>query len=254
MQGGAFIVDSPLAPQTGYTAQSLLQHAQVDAVFVVRYRLSALGGHNPFPAALQDVLTSYLYLVRTLGLDPSTITVSGDSAGGNLALGLLRYIEEFGAQLQIPKPGHVFLVSPWVNPCSCFPDASGRGAEPLEQQPKYRTDYLPASMLRYGATVYRPAGLGVEWARKSAYVTPLGHPFETTVPIFVNVGTAEVLEPDITAWATEMKVVNGDDSVEMYYEEGAPHDTILAGGALLFQDSVAKMLKSLGKFIKKNAT
>ncbi|MGP9723891.1 alpha/beta hydrolase [Corynebacterium sp. AOP40-9SA-29] len=60
--------------------------AAADAVVVsVDYRLAP---ENPFPAAVQDVLgvvTSLLEGTSGLAVDPTRITVAGDSAGGNLA-------------------------------------------------------------------------------------------------------------------------------------------------------------------------
>lgn len=69
-------------------------------VLHVSYRLA--GAQSPFPAAVQDVLSCYSY-VLDLGVPLENITVVGDSAGGNLAIALLRYLET--AQTQIPCPG-----------------------------------------------------------------------------------------------------------------------------------------------------
>ncbi|KAG6378164.1 Alpha/Beta hydrolase protein [Boletus reticuloceps] len=63
----------------------------------LEYRLSAtvpLPDQNPFPAALLDALAGYNYLVDVMGYSPSNIVLVGDSAGGNLALALTRYLVE----------------------------------------------------------------------------------------------------------------------------------------------------------------
>lgn len=243
------MLDLALASPTGFLAKVILENAKVDAVFAVRYRLSAYGSKNPFPAALQDVLTSYLYLVRTLRIDPAGITVSGDSAGGNLVIGLVRYLEEHGEALQIPKPGRAFLVAPWVAPAHSFQPLDD--AAHLDSHPRAQTDFLPASFLQFGARVYAPLG-DVESATKNPYVTPLGHPFRTTVPILVSVGSVEILEADVTAWVKEMRAHGAsEDALELYYEQGAPHDTLLCGGSLGFDGSAVKVASRLGEFIDK---
>lgn len=246
-KGGAFVLDLPLASPTGFLAKVMLENANVDAVFAVRYRLSAYGSKNPFPAALQDVLTSYLYLVRTLRLDPASITVSGDSAGGNLVIGLLRYLEAYGEKLGLAKPGRAFLVAPWVAPGGSFERLD---AAELDAHPRSQSDYLPASFLRFGATVYAPHG--VDAAMRDPYMTPLGHPFRTTVPVLVSVGSLEILESSVVAWVKEMRAYGAsEEAMELYIEEGAPHDTLLCGGSIGFDGSAVKVASKLGDFIDK---
>jgi hypothetical protein len=58
------------------------------------------------------------------------------------------------------------------------------------------------------------------------YITQLGHPFPTPVPLVVNVGTLEPFFERITRWAVEMRGVDGN-VVELYNEEDAVHDTYL---------------------------
>jgi acetyl esterase/lipase len=96
----------------------------VTRCFSVEYRLSSSAPwdpKNPFPAALIDALSGYCYLVNDLGFSPSNIILDGDSAGGNLALALMRYLVENrdvpladGSKLPAP-PGSMILLSPWVD-------------------------------------------------------------------------------------------------------------------------------------------
>ncbi|KAF8135694.1 Alpha/Beta hydrolase protein [Boletus edulis] len=87
----------------------------------LEYRLSAtvpLPDQNPFPAALLDALAGYNYLVDVMGYSPSNVVVVGDSAGGNLALALTRYLVENRntSQVSLPAPpGHLILLSPWTD-------------------------------------------------------------------------------------------------------------------------------------------
>ncbi|KAG2141280.1 Alpha/Beta hydrolase protein [Suillus clintonianus] len=70
------------------------------------YRLATVA-ENLFPAGLQDVFSAYHHLILK-GFDAENITITGDSAGGNLAL-VLTYII---SQSNLPMPGHVALFSP----------------------------------------------------------------------------------------------------------------------------------------------
>jgi len=57
-------------------------------VFVINYRLAT---RAPFPAALEDAAAAYAWVVRHAALhggDPRDVTLAGESAGANLALGL----------------------------------------------------------------------------------------------------------------------------------------------------------------------
>src|SRR3546814_5884345 len=66
---------------------------ELDAVgFVPDYRLAPF---NRFPAALDDCERAYK-AVLDLGFAPSRIVLAGESAGGNLVLGLLQQIRKRG--------------------------------------------------------------------------------------------------------------------------------------------------------------
>ena len=111
--GGAYVIGDGRDHDTGFLAKTILKHARVTHVFTPQYRLSSnLGGR--FPAALQDALTSYSHLIHILRIPPNRITISGDSAGANLALALLRYLSEYGQELNLPWPACIWLWSPWV--------------------------------------------------------------------------------------------------------------------------------------------
>lgn len=87
----------------------------------VEYRLSSgapLQPSNPFPAALLDAIAAYHYLIHTVGFSPSDIIVEGDSAGGNLAIALTRYLVEKQIELAeegLKPPGALLLLSPWAD-------------------------------------------------------------------------------------------------------------------------------------------
>jgi acetyl esterase/lipase len=99
--GGAFVL--PLATnEVGESVSKLMteQFGGASTCFV-QYRLSKDSGTR-FPAALQDFITAYSYVLK-LGVDPKRIILSGDSAGGHLVLAGLRYLEK--SQSLLPLPG-----------------------------------------------------------------------------------------------------------------------------------------------------
>ena len=74
-------------------------------VFCPAYRLAP---ENPFPAALEDVLTAYRYLLQS---GVRQVAVVGESAGGGLIFSLIQRLK----QLELPLPYAVWAISPWVD-------------------------------------------------------------------------------------------------------------------------------------------
>ncbi|KAF8624842.1 hypothetical protein AX15_005723 [Amanita polypyramis BW_CC] len=107
---------------TANISRELLKHAdQVHRTFSIEYRLSSTTPFhvaNPFSAALIDALAGYDYLVNAVRFSPIDIIVVGDSAGGNLAHALTRYLVENQkfSTVGIPAPpAGLVLVSPWCD-------------------------------------------------------------------------------------------------------------------------------------------
>lgn len=141
--GGAFIQGDGRTAQCGSIAKKFLDTGAADAVFSLQYRLSGYGNANPFPAALQDALTGYVFLLNILQIPSSQITFAGDSAGGNLVAALLRYLHEYGPAINTPTAKCAVLLSPWVEPFYYDP----RG------NPHRKTDFTPGS---FGG-IYHPS-------------------------------------------------------------------------------------------------
>ena len=76
-------------------------------VFAPVYRLAP---EHPFPAALEDALESYRYLLSK-GYAPEHIVLCGESAGGGLCCGLCIRLRELG----LPQPGSFVAISPWTD-------------------------------------------------------------------------------------------------------------------------------------------
>lgn len=76
-------------------------------VFCPAYRLAP---EHPFPAALEDALTAYRYLLDK-GYTPRQISLCGESAGGGLCYSLCLKLREEG----LPLPGGIIAISPWTD-------------------------------------------------------------------------------------------------------------------------------------------
>ncbi|KAI0115682.1 alpha/beta hydrolase fold-3 domain-containing protein [Nemania sp. FL0031] len=236
--GGAFVEGDGRSLSCGPLAKRLLEKGGADAVFSVQYRLASYGSVNPFPAALQDAVSSYLFLLNDLHVPASQIVVGGDSAGGNLTLAFLRYLHEFGDKIGVPNPKCALLLSPWVAPFKYDMTGILQG----------KTDFLPSSFPRWGAIAY---GGGREGAAEDPYITPLGNPFPTKVPMFASAASAEFLYEDIKKWAAETQGVSGN-VVELHHEMDAVHDTFLCAELFGFEDSAWEVAAKVGEFVRKH--
>ena len=106
-------------------------------VLSFEYRLAP---EHPYPAAVEDALKAWDYLMY-LGYGARDIVVAGDSAGGNLALVLAHRLKAAGRRL----PGALILMSPWTDMT-----ASGRSyQERAELDPSLTQDYIQAVRAAY---------------------------------------------------------------------------------------------------------
>lgn len=75
--------------------------------FCIGYRLAP---ENPFPAALDDAVEGYRYLLA-MGYPPEKIVLAGESAGGGLIYCLCLKARELG----LPMPAGLIAISPWTD-------------------------------------------------------------------------------------------------------------------------------------------
>ncbi len=102
LHGGAFFL--PAAPGAHLAMVATLCRELGCDAFLPDYRLSPI---NPFPAALNDCEEAYKLLLDQ-GYSGTEIILGGDSAGGNLLLGLLQRIRK----QSLPMPACAIPVSP----------------------------------------------------------------------------------------------------------------------------------------------
>jgi acetyl esterase/lipase len=242
IHGGAFVIGDGRSQDSGPFSKRLLKHAGATHIICPQYRLSTLPKSktsNPFPAGLQDSLTSYLYLINDLKISPKDIILSGDSAGANLAIALLRYISDYGSDLDIPHPSACLLWSPWIDP-------SDTSCSFVHDNANYATDYLSPAFTLWGANAY--AGLPGLSTLKQPYINNKLKMFKTEVPLWVHAGDAEILYPDDKEWAEKMK--NHGNDVTFVSEKGVPHDIMAVGHMMGFEKEAVNSTKQAGEWLR----
>jgi epsilon-lactone hydrolase len=104
LHGGAYTFCSP-ATHRGLAGRiALASHTQV---LVIAYRLAP---EHPFPAALEDSLAAWQYLLDQ-GISPKNLVIAGDSAGGGLTMATALSLRNKKGKL----PAALVLLSPWVD-------------------------------------------------------------------------------------------------------------------------------------------
>jgi len=100
----------------GYVSGSCSDHRGPVAKFVEGSGIGALlfeyrlAPEHPFPAAIEDSLTAYHWLLDQ-GVAPAHIVFAGDSAGGGLGLATLLALRDQG----LPLPAAAVALSPWTD-------------------------------------------------------------------------------------------------------------------------------------------
>jgi epsilon-lactone hydrolase len=104
LHGGGYVIGSldshrHLAAEAGRAARA--------RTLAVDYRLAP---EHPFPAAVDDAVAGYRFLLAS-GLQPGSITIAGDSAGGGLVVAAMLAIRDAG----LVQPACGWAISPWVD-------------------------------------------------------------------------------------------------------------------------------------------
>ncbi|KAJ8077342.1 hypothetical protein PM082_001772 [Marasmius tenuissimus] len=258
LHGGAYIrLSAHPSDVTAGIARGLLEHCDnVQRVFSPEYRLSSTKPWevaNPFPAALLDALAAYQYLVEEVGFAPSDIIVEGDSAGGNLAQALTRYLVEYQDSIQpLAPPSALVLLSPWA-------DITHTHCGPASTLAKHRdSDYLdisadPAHSSSYAShALTGPHGLG--FADKSPYLSPASLSlkdedvsFAGFPRTFLVVGGAEVLYDQDYTLKERMVRSMGEENVRWYEAKDGIHDYVALA---IHEPERTDTLKAIAKWIK----
>ncbi|WMX17500.1 MULTISPECIES: alpha/beta hydrolase [unclassified Aureispira] len=193
----------------GYTSGSIKSHAGLIGKIAsetgiphiaINYRLAP---EHTYPAALNDAIKAYLWLIEKEHFNPKDIILMGDSAGGGLTLSTLLKIKKMGLE----NPLAAVVISPWT-------DLTVSGDSALSNPEK--DPILDVAKAR-------------EWGQWYAGNTPLEHPFVSPLfgdlsdlpPILIQVGTEEILLSDAVRFAAFAAMKDSD--VTLMIEDGMSH-------------------------------
>jgi epsilon-lactone hydrolase len=158
----------------------------------VDYRLAP---EHPFPAALEDCLTVYRWLLKN-GTMPENIVIAGDSAGGNLTLTTLLSLRDTGD----PLPAAAVCLSPMT-------DLKGMGESFRRKNDPALTDTFALSMARHYARDHDPC---------SPLLSPHYGDLHGLPPLLIQVGEDEILLSDAMRLADNARSAGVDVSLVVW--------------------------------------
>ncbi|KAH8431502.1 alpha/beta hydrolase [Aspergillus melleus] len=232
--GGAYMLGNAREDTCGFSARSLSQNFDDALVLCLDYRL-ANTPNGRFPAAIQDAVTAYRYLNQDLGIDRSRIILSGDSAGGNLVLALLRYLADHPGLLPLPRAA--LLWSAWVN----LSDLNH-----INQSANKTIDCLKVKLLEWAVDKLTDNGNIVPSSHH--YLCFAQSPFHVAVPLWVMVGTAESFYESNVQFVEDMRAI--ENVVHLYELPDAPHDAFIARRMYGMQREVEEASMNAWEFIQ----
>jgi phosphinothricin tripeptide acetyl hydrolase len=193
LHGGGYVIGSPRSHR--HLAAAIARSAGA-ASLLLDYRRAP---EDPFPAAVDDAVAAYRWLLDR-DVAPARIVIAGDSAGGGLTVATLLALRDQGVRL----PAGGVCISPWV-------DLTGSGAS-------YATKAASDPIVRReGIDQMARAYLG-DLDPKTPLASPLFADLAGLPPLFVQVGSEEVLLDDAVALADRARAAGVDVTLEVWPE------------------------------------
>lgn len=162
-------------------------------VLQVDYRL---GPEHPHPAAVDDAVAAYRWLLAQ-DVAAGHIVIAGDSAGGGLTAATLLALRDAGDSL----PAAGVMISPWLD-LTCTSESFANKVD--------EDCMLTQRNLKMWAQMY--AGD----ATRAPLASPLFGDLAGLPPLFIQVGTAELLLDDSTRFAERATDAGVDVTLEVW--------------------------------------
>jgi acetyl esterase/lipase len=189
LHGGGFVFG--LTPPHLQMGAHLAQKMGV-RVLMVDYRTAP---DHPFPAALDDCVTAYLWLLNQ-GTLARNIVVAGDSAGGNLTITMSMKLRDTGN----PLPAAAACLSP---------------ATDLTPRDNLRKGFKDPLLSPKASNFYTQSYVGDNDAR-NPLISPVFGDLRGLPPVLVHVGEEEILRDDAVRIAGLAESAGVDVRLEIY--------------------------------------
>jgi monoterpene epsilon-lactone hydrolase len=199
LHGGAYSID------IGFVHWQLIESLIHKTGCAATVPLYPLAPENGWQQALGSVLTHYREL--TAQMPASRIVIMGDSAGGGLALALAQAAQAAG----LPQPGHIVLLSPWLDLTMSDPATLAHQAH----DPVLKPEAALAAARMYAGD------LPLEDPR----ISPIYGAVRGLAPVTVLTGTRDMLNPDARRFAARM--LSEGQSIELVEHAGMVHAWML---------------------------
>lgn len=191
--GGGYAVGS--AQSSAHFAARVARAAGA-RVLVVDYRLAP---ENVFPAAIDDAVKAYRWVLEH-GAGAARTVVMGESSGGGLAVATLLRAKDEG----VAMPAMIVVMSPWTDLELTGETMVTKAEEDPLVQP---------ALLKMFADAYLTGQ-----DKKQPYASPLYGDFSGFPPMYIQVGTAEILLDDSRRLAERAKTAGVDVTLDVWEE------------------------------------
>ncbi len=187
----------------GYVTGSMYTHRKVYGHFAKAIGCRALIVHygrapeNVHPGPVADMVKAYRWLLHQ-GITPNHIALTGDSAGGGLAITTILRLRDEG----LPMPAATMPLSPWLDM-----DATGATFDSNKER-----DVLVTREIIQGMSA---AFLGEGGDRRHPHANPLHGDLRGLPPVYIQVGGHETLLDDSRALADALRRVDGDVTLDV---------------------------------------